>query len=162
MKAKTKTKLCWNCEGSVAINQENCPYCSVYLSPPNYDESSEEEVEEISPPYRMTTSKEDQQVPASPFSTDDPQHTNEEPAPKDNVEALAAPSVSETDMKAVLLPLTLLLAGSVTLLFGVIMLLFSNQTTLTLQWNGSYWFAWMLSAVPLLFFGWKTLQKVTD
>ena len=28
-----KKKLCWSCEGRVAKEAENCPYCGVYLSP---------------------------------------------------------------------------------------------------------------------------------
>lgn len=28
-----KQKLCWHCEGSVFVHEENCPYCGVYLNP---------------------------------------------------------------------------------------------------------------------------------
>src|ERR1700722_8685985 len=33
MSQKLKKKLCWNCDGSAALEVENCPYCGVYLSP---------------------------------------------------------------------------------------------------------------------------------
>jgi hypothetical protein len=31
MSAVPKKKLCWNCEGNVAKDIDNCPYCGVYV-----------------------------------------------------------------------------------------------------------------------------------
>jgi hypothetical protein len=159
MKATTKKRLCWNCEGNVPLNLENCPYCSVYLNPSSRDDSKDEE-EDLAPPYRLVTSSEDQKVPASPFSNLEPENPKDE-----NIKAtgnIADASATLNDVKIVAMPLTLLLAGSIFFLFSLLMLLFSERGLLTLQWNGSYWYVYLIIALPMLFFGWKSLRNVDE
>lgn len=156
MKATPKKRLCWNCEGNVPVNLENCPYCSVYLSTPSAEEAKEEE-DEHTPPYRLVSSADDQKVPASPFSaleSADPKEENQ--AKADPAEAAA----TMNEMKVIALPLVLLLAGSICFLFSLLMLLFSEGGLLTLQWNGSFWYIYLLIALPMLYFGWHSLQHV--
>jgi len=144
MKATGKKKLCWNCEGSVAAELENCPFCGVYLSPLQSHQSSS------SPraPYAMEESEEEREIPQAPYAN--PSH--EESA------TLAIASPEMVDQSPLFIPLLMLLAGSVFLLFGIVLVLFSEQGVLTLQWNSTWWYAYILLALPMLAFGWKSLD----
>ena len=53
----------------------------------------------------------------------------------------------------------LLLPGSFFLFFGMILLFFSNDGTLSLEWNAHYWFFYLLLAAPLIYYGWRTLNR---
>jgi hypothetical protein len=33
MEEKTKRKMCWNCEGNIALEEEICPYCRASIMP---------------------------------------------------------------------------------------------------------------------------------
>ena len=135
MKA-TKKRLCWNCEGNVPVNLENCPYCSVYLNNQSSDDSKEEEEEDdLAPPYRLISSTEDQKVPASPFSAMEPSSSKvESHQPTADLKEAAA---TMSDMKTIALPLVLLLAGSICFIFSLLMLLFSEGGlfTLRMEWR---------------------------
>jgi hypothetical protein len=48
MEEKTKRKMCWNCEGNIALEEEVCPYCRASILPalenqPVVEAESEEE-----------------------------------------------------------------------------------------------------------------------
>jgi hypothetical protein len=150
-----KKKLCWNCEGRVSFDEENCTYCGVYLSPtPIGDEDQYEDDDVPAPPYRMDNSKGVHEVPAAPYHT----HADE------SVSADALPSGGDVQqMKTVLMPLSLLLSGSVFFLFGLVLLLFSsNNGVFTLQWNANLWPLYFILGVGMLFFGWRTLRHLDD
>lgn len=142
-----KTKLCWNCEGRVAFTEENCTYCGVYLSPTPI--GNEEEDDDIPPPpYRMDGARE---VPPAPYQTEE------------IVTAKALPADAEQGMKTVLMPLSLLLSGSIFFLFGLVLFLFSSANgVFTLQWNGELWSLYFFVGVLMLFFGWRTLRHIED
>ena len=63
--------------------------------------------------------------------------------------------------KSSLMATTLLLAGSVFFLFGLVLALFSHQGVLTLQWDGSIWYVYSALSVPLLIIGWRSLMKIS-
>jgi membrane protein implicated in regulation of membrane protease activity len=50
--------------------------------------------------------------------------------------------------------------GSIFFLFGVVLILFSQNGTLTLQWQGQDGIYFLLFAIPLIIFGWKFLQQL--
>jgi hypothetical protein len=145
MTATPKKKLCWNCEGRVSLAEENCPYCAVYLGPAPDENGESKDI--LAPPYRLVESEEET-VPASPYAS-------EKEEEKEEVDLSAA----KTDIKEVVLPLSLLSAGTLFFLFGLVLLVFSNQGVLTLTWNGDYWYFYLISAVPMLFFGWRSLKR---
>lgn len=152
MSAPTKQKLCWNCEASVSLAEENCPYCAVYLGPATI--TGYEEEEELAPPYKM---EETQEVPASPFEAEKPVAKKEE-----YVEDEPLVHQSNGEMSVVAIPMSLLLGGTVFFLFGIILYLFSREGVFTLHWNGEYWYLYQLLALPMLYFGWKALQRVDE
>jgi len=142
MSTTQKKKLCWNCEGRVSFEEENCPYCSVYLGPA-LEEEGKQDV--LAPPYQIV--EEEQEAPESPYQMEDDQV--EEDAPELDE--------AKSDMRQVVLPLGMLSAGSLFFLFGLMLLIFSDHGTLTLSWSADYWYLYVLLALPALLFGWVSL-----
>ncbi|NGX42295.1 MAG: hypothetical protein K940chlam7_00573 [Chlamydiae bacterium] len=148
MSATQKKKLCWNCEGRVSLEEENCPYCAVYVGP----SPDENEKDILAPPYRIVDS-EDEEVPSSPYAVDEEQEEEE-------VEVQL--SETRSDLKKIVLPLCLLSAGSMLFLFGLILLLFSNHGVFTVSWNSEYWYLYLVFALPMAFFGWRVLRNLEE
>lgn len=159
MSTQPKNKLCWNCEGRVSFQDENCPYCGVYLSPLNSEEA-EEKSSLFSAPYRPDQpGKEEQSVPAAPYKTQEKSKPVKTQEPVKPSEDIARTSFISNEARTIVLPLILLLSGSVFFLFGIALLLFSQNGVFTLQWNSNYWYVCFLLAIPMLFFGWRALQQ---
>lgn len=156
MQADVKTKLCWNCEGRVTHEEENCPFCGVYLSPTVSPTSSSD----ISPPY--TFEEETDLAPPPPYGDKNTEtmdnHINEAESKSINGESHA-----ETNSNlSIILPLTACLAGSIFFLFGFILLLFSQNGVFSLSWNGDFWLAYLTFGFVMLLVGWKTLNRVEN
>ncbi|MCB1111290.1 MAG: zinc ribbon domain-containing protein [Chlamydiia bacterium] len=149
MTTKPKKKLCWNCEGSVTFEEENCPYCGVYLSPSSPSDFND--ASGLMPPYRIDDDAEEEELPPPPYKQD---------------EVSEAESIEEADgsgdLRAVVIPLSLLLSGSVFFLFGLVLLLFSNNGTFTLSWSTAFWYVYFAAGVVMLFFGWRALHALKD
>ena len=152
MNTKTvRKKLCWNCEGSVSLEVENCPYCAVYLSPISLN-SGDKENNLFSPPYNLRNSSEEQQIPAPPYSHDKIEEGTTAHLPLKSM-------LIEKKQLENLLPLILLLTGMQFFIFGFAMWLFAKNGTFFLQWNASYWFIYFVLGIILLGFGWRILQR---
>lgn len=161
----TKQKLCWNCEARVDFGVENCPSCGVYLSSSPLLEQSTDQLPDnsyISPPYKLVSNEEEQQVPDSPYTmaSEEVQEDEEEVVESEYTDAKL--DIPFKEWKTEMLPMSFLLGGSVFSLFGIVLLLFSDGGTLTLSWNGNYWYLYTLLGIPLLYFGWKSLEEVPD
>ena len=148
MSAVPKKKLCWNCEGNIVADIDNCPYCGVYVHPPELDEvnhwsssyAAEEEEEIPSPVYQLHPEKE---------QTSDVDF---------NEESNSTLSLSK-QIKQDLLPILLLMSGSVFFLFGIVLLLFSQDGTLILQWNGNSWPYILTFSLLSVGYGWRLLAQ---
>jgi len=151
MSNEEKKKLCWNCEGSVLRSASNCPFCGVYLHPEEEDTRSISK--NLDPPY---PNRETAKIPISPYAN----HKNNSIAEEEKEVANVA--VNKSGWKTVIAPLTFLLSGSVFFLFGFLMLLFSVDGWFTLQWNSDYWYIYLLISIPLLYFGWQTLENINE
>jgi hypothetical protein len=138
MNAEPKKKLCWNCEGRVAFSDENCSFCGVYLSPSHMD--SEEEGDLPHEPVYESLSNSTEEVKDSSF--------------------LEESLNSHRDNG--LLPFSLLLLGSIFLVFGLILFTFARQGTLTLQWDATYWYIYLAAATLFLIIGWRALQNLKN
>jgi hypothetical protein len=148
MSATQKKKLCWNCEGRVPLDSENCPYCAVYLGPAPNDKDARSV---LAPPYKIIETEDHEEVvPEPPFVPS-----------KENSENERLPSLvdSNPNITQVILPLALLSGGALFSLFGFILFLFSEKGMLNLKWNGEYWYLYLIFAFPMLIFGWKSLPK---
>jgi hypothetical protein len=135
MSDKDKRKLCWNCEGSVLRHLETCPYCGVYLSPTEQDLSHHPL---IPPPYPLANENGSPEAP----------------------EAVAAEVAVEGEEVNLLTPLLTLISGSSLLLFGLSLWLFSDKGRLTLSWSEDLAPAFLLVALPLLYFGGRGLNRL--
>lgn len=153
MNNSLKKRLCWNCEGSVSIAEETCPFCGVSVVPAFLEGTNNS----FAPPYAMGNSQ-SASIPRSPYDA--------EPEAKDLLETAARVKESEEDepatdeFKRVMIAVTLLLSGSVFFMFGIVLALFSHDGLLTLQWDGAYWYIYTALAIPLFFFGWRSLSKL--
>ena len=144
MSATPKKKLCWNCEGRVSFSEENCSFCGVYLSPSSADF---EEVDSA-----KTTSKgSEKTIPFDSFNTDSNLERVENKENNANVD-----DALDQENDSGLTALALLLAGSIFLIFGIILLTFSKQGTLTLKWDATYWYAYISIAAIFLAAGWRS------
>lgn len=150
MTATPKKKLCWNCEGRVSFTEENCPFCGVYVSPSNPGENSL-----LKPPYLLVEPEEEQSIPPSPYG--DKEHIVSEDTSYPQKEEIT----ESRDLKNGVASIAMMLSGTVFLLFGIVLWLFSDKEVFTLHWETQYWFIYLILAVPMLFFGWRALQKVS-
>lgn len=146
MNQKTKKKLCWNCEGRVDFSAEHCPFCGVYLSPST---TQSVEQQEHSPSYTETPTPQ-HSAPPPPYQRpfDDPMHNE------------SFPQNESEDIRGIVVSLSALLAGSVFFLFGLVLLLFSRNGNLVLQWSGEYWYLYLCGGILMLLIGWRTVQQL--
>lgn len=152
MSATQKKKLCWNCEGRVSFEEENCPYCSVYLGPAPDDGGKQDA---LAPPYRLVEAEDEQDTPESPYQM-------HEDLPQDDEEEVPELETTKSDLKDVALPLGLLSAGALFFLFGLMLLIFSDHGTLTLSWNADYWYLYVILALPAFLLGWVSLGRYSQ
>lgn len=155
MSAVPKKKLCWNCEGNVARETDNCPYCGVYVHSAETEDDSG-----WNPDYRPSESEE---IPSPlyriPRAHDSSSVENLEATPSDSSDPISFfPLLAR--LKEDLFPVLFLMTGSVFFLFGVILVLFSQNGTLTLQWQSRNGFYFLLLAFPLIGFGWRFLRQM--
>jgi hypothetical protein len=157
-------KLCWNCDGSVHIHATKCPFCGTEL------------VAEEAPPTQQTFQQTYQQ-PEPP-----PQPVSQEPPPPPYVQRVQSQSYAlpqqsswqeqlpeeeskpapEPRARGDAMPLLMLLPGAFFFLFAMLLLLFSEDGLLTLSWQAKHWFVYFLVAMPLLYLGWRSLNRVTE
>lgn len=131
------------------MEEENCPFCGVYLSP--VFNGQEDDKHSLVAPYRLVTTEEE--VPKSPY------HVDEEP----KEEAAASPVLAEVNpVKQTVMTMALLFSGSILLFFGSLLMVFSENGSLTLHWNAEFWYLYLAFSLPLLFLGWRGLNQLPE
>lgn len=161
----TKKKLCWNCDGNVPLRAEHCPYCGVYIEQSTeVDDDEIEEEEAHTPPFHLSANHSratSGEAPAPPYGSS----KKGKPAP---MSAKAASKPKERDPvfaganQKIILPLLLLICGSVFALFGLVLLLFSENGVFVLKWNGDHWPVYLVVGVLFLLVGWRFVGKVDE
>lgn len=161
-KEDKKTKLCWNCEGRIALELERCSYCGVSVQPLMIQGATD---------LRPLYSFDNRQTAAGAtvaLAPPAPYEVEKEEASAEDTEGseAAVGSVVEPmrllfcgEVKHFVLPLVALQAGVVFLFFGLALYFFSTGQMLTLQWNSEAWYLYLLAALPLLFIGLRSLAK---
>lgn len=153
MTKKNDKRLCWNCEGNIGFHLEKCPFCGVDLS--NANPSSDKK--NFTSPYASAMAATSQEVPPPAYSGFNFQATD-----KEWKEALAQDEKKEKpdapEEKKEMYALLLLLPGIVLFLFGIALLLFSNEGMLRLEWNQNFAYFYFVGALPLLALGYKALK----
>ncbi len=161
MSGAKNRKLCWSCEGSVHIHATKCPFCATDLtgeppkkvataSTPAAPYSKSKATAPPPPPYQR------QPAPIGPseyMGSNDAEKSTPEPVQR-------AHPTDDPGARAALIPMLLLLPGAFFLLFSTILLLFSSDGVLTLQWNARYWMLYLALALPLIYFGSVCLYKL--
>ena len=151
-----KKRLCWNCESQVSMDVETCPICGVSVVPAFLEGASVN----FAPPYSLGTGN-DFGIPKSPYSTESSSASLDSVSGnEDTEETEEQPALDE--FKKVLITVIFLFTGSVFFIFSLALALFSQNGILTLQWDGDYWFIYILVAIPLLIIGWRSLLKLDD
>jgi len=147
-----KSRLCWNCEGSVSLAEETCPFCGVSVVPASLDGTPPS----FAPPYSPSVLQ-SRDVPPSPYG-----HVEESPFEhrKEGAMAVEETETLVDEFKKTIQAVTLLLSGSVFFIFSLALALFSTNGTFTLQWDGTLWYVYMLLSLPLMIFGWRALLKL--
>lgn len=178
MNKPVKTKLCWNCEGSVSRTAENCPYCAVYLSPEEADIQEEREKSASTQKSTLSTKKsksvlsetESSAIPKAPYTPRDNLESKkskdetlekQEAGKQEKVYSVEATMDTRQNslFQEIYLPVLLLSTGCLSLLFSLILLLFATEGKLTLEWQQDLWPMFALIALPLLFFGWRSISS---
>lgn len=155
MSAVPKKKLCWNCDGNVSREVDNCPYCGVYIHAEELEENSS-----WNPSYRPASKTEEIPTPIYQIQTE---QEEEEVSESQNSEEIENPVVLNhfsTQLKRDVFPILFLMMGSIFFLFGIVLFLFSQNGVLTLQWQGSYASYFLIASIPLVGFGWWFLQNL--
>ncbi|WP_068468648.1 hypothetical protein [Candidatus Protochlamydia phocaeensis] len=155
MSAVPQKKLCWNCDGNVSKEIDNCPYCGVYLH------AGQEEEDASSWGFSSSSKKEEIPAPLYQVNGDIANSTLSSKSEEEDEEASVSPaSLTLAQLKQDVFPLLLLMFGSVFFLFGIILLLFSQNGTLTLQWDSHYWPFFLLLSFPAIYLGWRFLHQM--
>ena len=136
MKPIDRQKICTNCDGRVAYDATQCPYCFAAL---RVDASAPSKISTPSPDnfsalYTPLSSKPSESI----FS---PQEAPTEASPQSFWPLLA-----------------LVVAGNL-LTLSILQFFFSDHGVVQLEINASYWFLILLVALPLFYLGWKNLSK---
>lgn len=157
MKTKKRQKMCYNCEGEVDLDVIVCPFCAADLrverpemQRPAYDASLSVKNlnthQSLYPPQYVSNANEEEET------------TQEHPQYSQDHEMIAP--VEEIEQKSIFGPTILLTLGLQFLLFGLFMLFFSYDGLMTFQLDARLWFFYLLAAVPLLIFGYRSLSKL--
>lgn len=161
MAAIIKKRLCWNCEGRVPQQEENCLYCGVYLNG-TLDKGPEETQEDFEEHQDVRSDKNDtlQNPLYTPIvqNATEPQGKSIPQLPQDEESSI----LSSMKLNREFCMLLLLLIGSTFLLFGLALLLFSEQGIFRLEWDASVWFVYEGIALLVLFFGWRLLNNSSE
>ena len=153
MNKSARKRLCWNCEGSVSVSEETCPFCGVSVIPAFLEGA---EASDFAPPY-ATSRDSDFGIPQSPFKFQDEEFSDVDSQVNQKEEE---GQINIDEFKSTAVAVTLLLSGSVFFLFSLALALFSHHGVFTLQWDAEYWFIYTILAIPLFFFGWRSLMKL--
>ena len=152
MSAVPKKKLCWHCDGSIATETYNCPYCGVYLH-------ATEDSENRWSPKNYESEDKDETAPTPLYKLKEEEISDTNAAK----EAISTPILSPELIQKLILdvgPIFMLMCGSIFFLFGVILYLFAQDGLLTLQWNATNWVYFLGFSLPLLITGYYLLQQI--
>lgn len=172
MKPTDRQKMCPNCDGRIAFDATECPYCgteqiikaeeaaqpSLFKNLP----SQENLASFYTPPYAGT-----QMSPAGI----DPSAKKPEAFKKVSSDGRAASApltaaaiqAEQQDAlaKNAFMPILLLMLGGNLLMLGLLQLFFSDHGILRLEWESSYWFLYCLIALPLFYFGLRKVKTLS-
>lgn len=167
MQIKDRQKICSHCDGRIAVEADTCLYCGMPLL-------AEKQAEPKMPPQDILSSLQGGIPSLYPplysqkgealhkKNTQESATDNRSRATMSTHEVVS--SLPETDPmqeKSGILSIVLTLVGSNLFILGLMQGFFSEQGLLRLEWNCSYWFAYLLASAPLVYFGIKKTNKAS-
>jgi ribosomal protein L40E len=186
MKQVDRTKVCWSCEAEVNYEATYCPFCGTDLltstmdskeNQPSQDDRFEKQSleESLASLYKPPYSIRNRQGLGVPDEREEPQFKQVEPPKQEHplfqsyetLEAerpVAKVSEKEGEEKKEgggVLPLLLLLTGIHLVVLGILILFFSKGGIVSLEWNASYWFFYVLIGVALSYLGARFLKHLS-
>jgi len=147
MKTKKRQKLCYNCDGEIDIDVIVCPFCAADLREEKPEQRYGSYITHVDSSYRNPHRRSQTEEEANPeefVEEEDPTFFEEE---------------EEETRKSAVLPTVLFTLGVQLCVLSLLMLLFSHNGVVLLKWNARYWFLYMLVSAPLVFFGYRSLQR---
>ncbi len=154
MKTSDRQKMCPNCDGRIAHDANQCPYCFANLpAPVDAPSGSLFSLQDslYSPPYRTATPAEEKKAaPAKAAS-----------------ESLAAAVAAEKgqeiqaahDTKG-FWPILMLTAGANLFTLGILQFFFSDEGLVKLEMSSGFWFLFVLLSLPLFYFGLRQADRL--
>lgn len=156
MKPKKRQKLCYNCEGEVDLDVIVCPFCAADLR----EEKPEQGHSTYNPSFLNLNQQTNQSLyPSSYPLKSAPKEIPLEPEPSEPTETIAD-NLEEIGSKNIFMPIVLFTLGVQLFLFGFLMLLFSHKGVVVLKWDAHFWFLYVFSSIPFLYFGYKSIAKL--
>lgn len=187
MKQVDRTKICWSCEADVSYEATYCPFCGTDLltatveskeNPPKQDERfAKQSLEEsLASLYKPPYSVRNRQGLGVPDEREELSFREATPPKKDELlqsydlsekeEPLQMPPSSEITLeekvegKGGVLPLLLLSIGLNLTVLGILVLFFSKDGVVRLEWNSYYWFIYLLIGLPTAYVGGRLLNQL--
>lgn len=150
MGALPKKKMCWNCDGNVSEEFDNCPYCGVYVQGTDWNKA-----------YNPAQAEYTQEAPAPLYKISTEEEKNSSLEGEEECVNLQSKHVFD-QLKKELLPTLFLMAGSSFLIFSLVLFLFTTNGQLTLQWSSSQAIYFLIAGLPFVAIGWKLLQSIEE
>lgn len=157
MDKKDKKKLCAQCEGSIPYQLKHCPFCGfeqqerVMVS--TLDEASEKNSglsALYNPPYLSQSIGEARKE----------QTIQEKPQQQEiSSDREAIQAVENQLAKKELIIILLLSIGGQFMMLGLMLLFFSVDGYVTLQWKSKYWYFYCVFSIPFILLGLKSLKR---
>ena len=145
MKPKKRQKLCHHCEADVDLDVIVCPFCAADLR----EEKPEQQARPVGPSVSRMVGE--GQVGGGLYSS-----YTVKGLPEETAVAQEEPIETEKNSISAIVLCTL---GAQLLVLGLMMLFLGSNGMLILKWNAKWWPVYLVGAVPLLFFGMKSIKK---
>ena len=177
------TKVCWSCEANVSHNATYCPFCGSDLLTSENDSKDmslkgdgrfqsqplEESLASLYKPPYSVRNKQGLGVPDHREKTsftqvtppkEDPLFQGYDQTEKKENKTVQEAAKAEEPMQGVMWPLLLLSIGINLSLLGLLVLIFSKEGVVHLQWNMRYWFYYILFGISMSYLGIRCLKKL--
>jgi hypothetical protein len=141
MKPIDRQKVCPNCDGRVAYDATQCPYCFAVLR-----------AEAAAPILKST-------APSDSFSADSFSALYTPPSSKPVENVYTPKEIPIESAPQSFWPLLALVVAGNLLTLSLLQFFFSDHGVVQLEINASYWFLILLVALPLFYLGWKNFAK---
>lgn len=161
--------MCINCEGRIPVSADVCPFCAAHQTSHNSfqapifeNQSLEDSLTSLyTPPYQ---GKRPQFEGRQSYEPVEEERHYKEVREKTQIDPLMDATVKEEAPRGVssFLPTLLLTLGANFAIIGLMQLFFSKDGVLRLEWNANYWFFYCLASAPLIYFGFKKTNHLTE